>query len=124
LFDLAAFKILLRGTGVLVLGLVSYTAFFTLIGTFLKRSILVGLVFSFGWENVIQYFPGSTQKFTIAHYIKSLLPSSSGGRFSFLLVNLKPTAPFLAVGILILIAGISLGLACLVFSFKEYISED
>jgi ABC-type transport system involved in multi-copper enzyme maturation permease subunit len=124
LLDLSALKILLRDTGVLILALVSYTALFTLVGTFLRRSILVGLIFSFGWENVIQYFPGSTQKFTIAHYIKSLLPSSSGGRLSFLLVNLKPTAPLLAVVILILIAGISLALACLVFSLKEYIYED
>jgi ABC-type transport system involved in multi-copper enzyme maturation permease subunit len=124
LFDLAAFKILLKDTGVLILGLISYTALFTLLGTFLRRSILVGLVFSFGWENVIQYFPGSTQKVTIAHYIKSLLPSSSGGRFSFLLFRLEPTAPAVAVIILLLITGISLALACLVFSWKEYIYED
>jgi ABC-type transport system involved in multi-copper enzyme maturation permease subunit len=124
LFDPSALKLLLKNTGVLILALISYTALFTLVGTFLRRSILVGLIFSFGWENVIQYFPGSTQRFTIAHYIKSLLPSSSGGRFSFLLFRLEPTTPLLAVVILILITGVSLALACLVFSFKEYIYED
>lgn len=85
LLDFSAYRLLLRYLGVLSLGLLSYTAFFTLFGTFLKRSILFGLLFGFGWENVIQYFPGSTQRFAIVHYLKSLLPDSTGGRFSFLM---------------------------------------
>ena len=36
----------------------AYTALFTFLGTFLKKSILIGLAFGFGWETVIQYFPG------------------------------------------------------------------
>ena len=65
---------MLGGLGVLALGLLAYLAFFTFVGTFLKKSVLFGLFFSFGWENVVQYFPGSTQKFTVVHYLKSLLP--------------------------------------------------
>lgn len=124
LLDFSLYRILFKYALVLFLGLLCYSAFFTFIGTFLKRSILFGLVFSFGWENVIQYFPGSTQRFAIAHYLKSLLPYSSGGRFSFLLFRLEPTPPGAAVGMLFLIAGFFLGLACMVFSQKEYIFED
>jgi len=124
LLDLSRYKILFRDMGVLTLGLICYTAFFTFIGTFLKKSILFGLIFSFGWENVIQYFPGSTQRFTIVHYLKSLLPQPSRGRFSFLLFRLEPSSPGTAVMMLLLIAVIFLGLACLMFSQKEYILED
>jgi len=124
LLSLSIYKTLLRDAAVLTLGLICYTAFFTFIGTFLKRSIMFGLIFSFGWENVIQYFPGSTQRFAIVHYLKSLLPQLSGGRFSFLLFRLEPTSPGIAIIMLFLITGIFLGLACLFFSLKEYIFED
>jgi len=122
--DVSLYRILGKYGLALILGLICYTSFFTFIGTFLKRSILFGLFFSFGWENVIQYFPGSTQRFAIVHYLKSLLPSSSGGRFSFLLFRLEPTPPALAILILLLISGIFLFLSCLFFSQKEYIMED
>ena len=125
LADFSLYKILLRYIVVLSLGLICYSAFFAFIGTFLKKSILFGLVFSFGWENVIQYFPGSTQRFAIVHYLKSLLPSSSGsGSFSFLLFRLEATPPGVAVLMLFIITGIFLLLAGLLFSQKEYILQD
>ena len=118
------YKILLRDVVVLALGIICYTASFTFIGTFLKKSILVGLVFSFGWESVIQYFPGSTQRFSIVHYLKSLLPAPRTGRFSFLMFRLEPSPDGLAIFMLFLITAIFLGLACFLFSQKEYILED
>jgi len=124
LLDFSRYKILFRDMGVLTLGLIGYTAFFTFIGTFLKKSILFGLIFSFGWENIIQYFPGSTQRFTIVHYLKSLLPQPTRGRFSFLLFRLEASSPGTSIMMLLLIAVIFIGLACLVFSQKEYILED
>jgi ABC-type transport system involved in multi-copper enzyme maturation permease subunit len=113
-----------RDLGVLFLGIICYSALFTFIGTFIKRSILVGLIFGFGWESVIQYFPGSTQKFAVVHYLKSLLPEASSERFSFLLIRLEPTSPIKAIITLVLITGFFLTLACLIFTFKEYILED
>lgn len=124
LHKLALYKILFRDVVVLSLGLICYGAFFTFFGTFMKKSILFGLVFSFGWENVIQYFPGSTQRFSILHYLKSLLPIPQTGRFSFLMFRLEPSPPALAIFILFLMTGVFLGLACLLFYFREYIFED
>jgi ABC-2 type transport system permease protein len=118
------FLTLFRYWGVLILGIIAYTAFFTFFGSFLRRSIFFGLLFSFGWENVIQYFPGSTQRFAIVHYLKSFLPYSSSGRFSFLTFRLEPTRPGIALVVLFLIVAGFLGLACLLFSLKEYILED
>jgi ABC-type transport system involved in multi-copper enzyme maturation permease subunit len=124
LFQLDIYMTLLKDLGVLILGLACYTAFFTMIGTFLKKSILFGLIFSFGWENVIQYFPGSTQRFAIVHYLKSLLPLPTSGRFSFLLFRLEPTSPGISVLVLLLLTAVFLAVACLVFTFKEYILSD
>jgi ABC-2 type transport system permease protein len=122
--NFSLYRILLRDVFVLALGIICYTAFFTFIGTFLKKSILVGLVFSFGWESVIQYFPGSTQRFSIVHYLKSLLPVPRTGRFSFLMFRLEPSPDGMAIFMLFFITAIFLGLACFLFSQKEYILED
>ncbi len=87
------------------------------------------MVFGFGWENVIQYFPGSTQKLSIVHYLKSLLPyhppSVGGGRgVALLLFRLEPTTPLAAVLILIALTAGLLALACWVFRTKEYLYEE
>lgn len=118
--------VLLRYLGVLTLGIMAYGAFFTFLGSFLKKSVMVGLIFSFGWENVIQYFPGSTQRFAIVHYLKSLLPGVmvSRGRFSFLTFRLNPTSWPVSILTLVLITAGFLTLAALLFHQKEYIYED
>jgi len=55
-----------------------------------------------------------------------LLPqfTTSAGRLSFLFIRLEPTRPWLAVLILLAVASVFLVLACLIFSFKEYLFED
>jgi ABC-2 type transport system permease protein len=119
-----AWTALLRYGAVLGLGLAAYLALFTFLGAVLKKSILIGLAFGFGWETVLQYFPGSTQKFSVVHYLKSLLPYRSPGKYSILTFRLEPTPPATAILSLVLVAAVFLGLACLVFSRKEYLSED
>ncbi len=122
----------LRYLGVLGLGILAYTAFFTFLGVFLKRAIIIGLVFGFGWENVIQYFPGSTPRFSVVHYLKSLLPYhpapsglAGGGRgVALLLFRLEPTRPFLAILALAVISAAFLALASWLFRTKEYLYEE
>ena len=119
----------LRYLGVLGLGILAYAAFFTFLGTVLKRAIIVGLVFGFGWENVIQYFPGSTQRLSIVHYLKSLLPYQPGGRstgrgVALLLFRLEPTNSLVAVLTLTAITAALLALACWFFRMKEYLYEE
>ncbi len=125
--DTALYGTFLRYAGVLLLGIVAYTAFFTFLGVFLKRAILVGLAFGFGWENVIQFFPGSTQKFSLVHYLKSLLPYRSPvgqGRLTILLFRLEPTSPAISVAILVLVSAFLIVGACALFRWKEYLVED
>lgn len=120
--DMSLYPVLLKHCGVLTLAIVAYTAFFTLLGTIARRALILGLLFSFGWESVVQYFPGTTQRFTIAHYLKSLLPMPpEGGGLSFLTFRLEPTPPGLAVLTLLALTVIFLAAACVVFSAKDYI---
>ena len=125
-FQLQDIWTVVRYALVLLLGLAAYLSFFTFLSTWLARPILLGLAFGFGWENVIQYFPGTTQKLSIVHYLKSLLPqySSASGRLSFLFIRLEPTPDWLSVLILVLITVVFLALAALLFSFKEYLIQD
>jgi len=123
--DLSLLVLFIKDLGVMILAVAVYTAFLTFIGTWMKKSILFGLVFVFGWENVIQYFPGSTQRFAIVHYLKSLLPAQHSGReFSILLFRLDPTSPGKAIVVLLLLTIVFLALASYVFTKKEYILEN
>jgi ABC-type transport system involved in multi-copper enzyme maturation permease subunit len=124
--DGAAWLRMAKGAGVLALGLFCYTALFTLAGTLLKKSILFGLFFGFGWESVVQYFPGATQRFTVMHYLKSLLPvgTTGGGKFDFLIFRLEPSSPAAAVAVLVGLTAAFLAAAAVVFSQKEYLFEE
>ncbi len=119
--DLSLYPVLLRYCGVLTLAILAYTAFFTFLGTMSKRALILGLMFSFGWESVVQYFPGTTQRFTIVHYLKSLLPAQPIKGMTFLTFRLEPTSAAWSIAALVLLTVVFLGLACLAFSLKDYI---
>lgn len=109
------------------LALVAYMVLFTLLGTIMKKAgVVLGLLFIFGWETFVQILPGVTQKFTVIHWIKSMLPRVSEGSsfFSFLMYQLDP--PTLVESLLVLIIFVigALTAASFVFKNKEYILSD
>jgi ABC-type transport system involved in multi-copper enzyme maturation permease subunit len=109
--------------GVALLALLAYSSCLALLGAFMRKSIILGLFFAFGWEGVVQYFPGSTQKFTIIHYVKSLLPiqPANGG---FLIFQLEPSSIVASVVTLLAVSALALGAAVFIFERKEYIVSD
>jgi ABC-2 type transport system permease protein len=121
--DPAAWEELAVFLGTSLLALFCYSALFTTAGTFMKKSILLGLFFVFGWESVVQYFPGVTQKFTIIHWVKSLLPVPPG-EGGFLIFQLQPSPPLQSVLTLLAAGFLFLWLAVLIFERKEYILSD
>ncbi len=121
--DPAAWQELAVFLGTALLALFCYSALFTALGAFMKKSILVGLFFVFGWESVVQYFPGVTQKFTIVHWVKSLLPIPPG-EGGFLIFQLQPSPPLQSVLTLLAASLIFLALAVFIFERKEYILSD
>jgi ABC-type transport system involved in multi-copper enzyme maturation permease subunit len=67
---------LLLNLGVLTLGLAAYGALFLLAGVALKRPLVAGLVFAFGWEQIALVMPGYLKHFTIAYYLQALAPQA------------------------------------------------
>ena len=69
-----SFTLLLTDLGLLALGLAAYGGLFALVGTVLKRPLVVGLVFAFGWEQFALIMPGYVRRFSLMYYIQSLVP--------------------------------------------------
>jgi ABC-type transport system involved in multi-copper enzyme maturation permease subunit len=68
------FMSLLKDLGILAIGLVAYGAVFALAGATLKRPLLFGLAFVFGWETLAMALPGYLKHATVAHYLQGLVP--------------------------------------------------
>lgn len=82
----ASFGLLLKDLGILAIGLAAYGALFALTGAVLKRPLVVGLIFAFGWEQVALLMPGYLKRFTLAYYVQALVPHAmpADGPASFL----------------------------------------
>lgn len=70
------FPALAADVGMLVLGLATYGALFAFVGARLKRPIVIGLIFAFGWEPGVQFFPGYVKQATVVYYLQALIPQT------------------------------------------------
>jgi ABC-2 type transport system permease protein len=123
----ASFPALLKDLGLLALGLLSYGALFAWVGARFKRPLAVGLAFIFGWEQFVMVLPGYLRRFSVMHYLQSLVPHAmpSDGVLS-LLQGLFRDSPSLPMSLLALFA-ISVGflvLAARVVERREYVLEQ
>ncbi len=123
----ANISVLLSGQAVLLLGLVAYLPFFTLFGGLMKRPVLVGLLFIFGWERLVSALPGSIRLFSIAHYLHVLFPSmpQAGGQdlraaIFGAIIPVREISDAAAVLIALGIAAVFTLLAALLPGWKEY----
>ena len=64
---------LMADLGMLALGLTAYGAVFAFVGARLKRPLIIGLVFAFGWEPSVLLFPGYMKRLTVAYYLQALV---------------------------------------------------
>jgi len=113
---------LFKDIGVFLLGICCYGAFFTFLGARTKHPIIVGLLFSFGWESIITYVPGQVKRLTIMHYLQSIFPHQMWpSDIRGLLAIFHKATPFLPS--LLALIGICLGfilLSLLTLYSKEY----
>jgi ABC-2 type transport system permease protein len=122
-----AFPSLVADLGMLVVGLASYGAVFALVGTRLKRPLVVGLVFAFGWEPTVLLFPGYLKRLTVAYYMQALvkheMPQDSAVS---MLMQIFREVPSLAVSLLSLgvIIGLTLWQAGRAVEQREYVLEQ
>jgi ABC-type transport system involved in multi-copper enzyme maturation permease subunit len=76
--------------GTLALGLAAYGALFALMGAALKRPLVIGLVFAFGWEQLALVIPGYLRRFTLAYHLEAVFrdtPSATTSLFWLLAIT-------------------------------------
>jgi len=114
----ARFPSLLVNLVAAILGAAAYNSLFSLLACSVKRPLLVGLFFVFGWQAGATYVPGVARKLTIAHYLQSLLVQDS---FDATLQNLvsSPSSTWVAVASLAAVTVVASGLAIFIFERKE-----
>ena len=69
-----AFPQLAADLGMVAVGVAAYGAVFAFVGAWLKRPLIVGLVFAFGWEQTVLLIPGYLKRLTVAYYLQALVP--------------------------------------------------
>jgi ABC-2 type transport system permease protein len=123
----ATFPDLLKDLGLLALGLLSYGALSAWVGARFKRPMVMGLIFTFGWEQAVLLIPGYMRRFSIMWYLQSMVPHAqpSDGVASLLqsLFRDNPSFP-VALAALLAISGAFLFLAIRVVERREYVLEQ
>ncbi|HEV2985449.1 MAG TPA: ABC transporter permease [Vicinamibacterales bacterium] len=123
----AAFPSLVADLGMLAVGLTAYGAVFSLVGARVKRPLVVGLVFAFGWEPTVLLFPGYVKRATVAYYLQALvtheMPQDSTVS---LLMQVFREVPSVAASLLCLtvIVALTLWLAGRAVEQREYVLEQ
>jgi ABC-type transport system involved in multi-copper enzyme maturation permease subunit len=122
-----AFPSLLTDLAMLVVGLMAYGAVFALVGTRLKRPLIIGLVFAFGWEPAVLVFPGYLKRVTVMYYLQALvsheMPQDSAVA---MLMQVFREVPSLLTSLagLSVITAVSLWFAARAVEEKEYVLEQ
>jgi len=123
-----SFTALITDLGLLALGIATYGAVFTMVGAWLKRPLVVGLVYVFGWEQFAMLMPGYLRRFTVAYYLQALVPHAmpaDEGIASLLrsVLTDTPSTP-LSLFVLLAITVVSLALAMRIIERREYVLEQ
>ena len=121
------FRSLVLDLAILALGLAVYGAVFAFVGTWLKRPLVVGLVFAFGWEQVAMALPGYLRQFTVAHWLQALVPHAlpSDNALSVLQSFFRQAPPAgTSVAWLLVILAVFLWLAMRLVARREYVLEQ
>jgi hypothetical protein len=111
----------------LMAGLAAYGALFALAGARLKRPLLFGLVFVFGWESLVLALPGYFKQVTVAHYLQGLVPHAVPVDSTMSVIqSIFQTLPGLSESLLGLaaITVVSLWLAARTATSKEYVLDQ
>jgi len=111
--------------GIAFLHLLGYSSLFLFLGSIMNKPVIAGIVFVFGWENLVRMLPGISRYLTLNHYLRPLLPSFNySGKPQFLAFRvIQPTATE-SVVVIVLLSLICIGLATVIFNRKEVVLSD
>ena len=123
----AGFPYLVTDLAMLAAGLAASGAVFALVGTRLKRPLIVGLVFAFGWEPAVLLFPGYLKRLTVAYYLQALvkheMPSDSTVSALMQVFREVPSLPASLAGLAI-ITGLTLWFSGRAVEQREYVLDQ
>ena len=121
----------LQISGIILMAVAAYLGIFAFAGGVLKRPVIIGLLFVFGWENTVAFFPGNVKLFTVAHYLHVLYPGSIQGddqdSLTLFLDTIVPSRQISDLGALLTLIGITVvfvSLAAVLLNLKEYRLEQ
>jgi ABC-type transport system involved in multi-copper enzyme maturation permease subunit len=113
---------LLRDLGVMTLTLLAYGALFALLGVLLRRPVIPGLLFLFGWE-LMANLPGYLPRLTLTAWLRSLIhhrPAQEG--LAGLFGQVLPAG--LSLAVLLVSTSLFLTAAAWLFSEREYVLDQ
>ena len=122
-----AFPSLLTDLGMIALGLAAYGAVFAFVGARLKRPLVIGLVFAFGWEPTVMLVPGYLKQLTVAYYVQALVPHAMPEDSTLgAILQVFNEVPSVAVSLaaLAVITAVALWLAARTVETREYVLEQ
>jgi ABC-2 type transport system permease protein len=123
----AEFPSLVTDLALLALGIAAYGALFAWVGARVKRPLVIGLVFIFGWEPGVLLFPGYLKRATVAYYLQGLVPHAMPDDSAVsLLMQVFQEIPTVTLSVSAL-AAITLGaiwLAARTVERREYVLEQ
>jgi ABC-2 type transport system permease protein len=123
----ANFLDLVKDLGIVAIGLAVYGAVFAFIGAWFKRPLLVGLVFVFGWEQIVLAFPGYLKQLSVAYYLQGLVPHAMpNDSFASMVQAIFMETPSLGSSLfwMVVIEVVFLWLAARIVASKEYVLEQ
>jgi len=116
-----------KDLAVIAAGLAVYGAVFALVGATVRRPLVVGLVFVFGWEVVALAMPGSFRMMTVAYYMQGLIPHAmpTGSALDIIsrVFTETPTLATSVVGMSVIAVG-ALVLAARAVARREYVLDQ
>ena len=122
-----SFPALLEDLAMLAIGLAAYGAVFAYVGARMKRPLVTGLVFAFGWEPAVLLFPGYLKRLTVAYYLQALVPHAmpEDSAISVLMqVFHEVPSVIISLASLALIIGLALWAAGRTVETREYVLEQ
>ena len=93
----------------------------------MKRPLVAGLVFAFGWEPAVLLFPGYLKRLTVAYYLQALVPHAmpEDSAISVLMqVFREVPSVWASVASLALIIGLALWAGGRAVETREYVLEQ
>ncbi len=122
-----AFPSLVVDLGMLAVGLTAYGAVFAMVGTHLKRPLVIGLGFALGWEPAALLIPGYLKRLTVAYYLQGLvtheMPQDSAMSILLQVVREVPTTATSLTALSVIVV-VTLGLAAWAVERREYVLEQ